>query len=180
MDDGAPSDAHSALVRSEAGRIGVAIALAVGALWLIGPNMPNGPLRDDVDALWAPATELGLVQDWGVFSPDPRSQSLDVRARLEYDDGTVAVWDVPDLDPVLGAYRQYRWNKWQERVRLDDRADLWDPTASWIADEHRRDGVRPARVVLIRRWIDHEPLGTPEPIDSDWNEFEFHVWERDS
>ncbi len=177
VDDGRPTDAHSRLLRSRAGRWFVGLVTAVGSLWIVGPNMPAGPFRDEVDAVWRPATEIGLVQDWGVFSPDPRDQSLDVRARVEFDDGTSTMWDVPDLDPFIGAYRQYRWQKWQERVRLDDNARLWDTTAAWIGDQYDGDDHRVVTVTLIRRWIDHEPLGSPEPIDSAWNEFEFHVWE---
>ena len=60
-----------------------------------------------------------------MFSPDPRNQSLDVRAVVRYDDGSTVIWDVPDLDPFLGAYRDYRWQKWQERVRLDTSESLW-------------------------------------------------------
>ena len=175
-----PIDAHSALASTRVGRVAIVLGLAVMVVWLVGPNIPAGPFRDDVDVLWAPATELGLVQDWGVFSPNPRDQSLDVRARLEFDDGSVETWDVPDFDPVFGAYRQYRWNKWQERIRLDDRQSSWAPTAEWIARQHRRDGVLPRRVVLVRRWIDHEPVGTPTPIDGDWNEYDFFTWERAS
>lgn len=178
MEEAAPTDAHSRLIASAPGRWLVAVALVVGATWIVGPNLPAGPFRDQVDAVWRPATEIGLVQDWEVFSPNPRDQSLDVRARVDFTDGTTTFWDVPDLDPVIGAYRQYRWQKWQERVRLDARSSMWDTTAAWIADRFAGGSDRDvARVTLIRRWIDHEPLGSPEPIDGDWNEFEFHVWE---
>lgn len=177
VNNGTPGDAHSRLITSRAGRWVVALVLVVGGVWIVGPNMPAGPFRDQVDALWRPATEAGLVQDWGVFSPNPRDQSLDVRARVEFDDDTSTFWDVPELDPIVGAYRQYRWQKWQERVRLDDNRWMWDTTAAWIAGQVDTGDRTVVRVTLIRRWIDHEPLGTPEPIDSDWNEFEYHVWE---
>jgi hypothetical protein len=173
-------DRHSTLASTPIGRAVVVLVVLVGTVWLVGPNIPSGPLQNDIKGLWRPATELGLAQDWGVFSPNPRSQSLDVEARILYDDGTVETWGVPEFDPVIGAYRQYRWHKWQERVRLDDRASYWQPTAEWLAARYERDGVLPMRITLVRRWIDHEPLGTPEPRDSDWNEFEFYVWERDA
>lgn len=174
-------DIHTGLLRSRLGGVLVAIVLVVGGFWVVAPNLPDSAVRERVDWSWRPADEIGLVQDWAVFSPNPRDQSIDVRARLEYDDGAIEFWDVPDLDPIVGAYRQYRWNKWQERVRLDDQSRFWDPTAEWIADRNLQAGARPARVTLIRRWIDHEPLTADgRAIDSGWNEFEFHVWERDS
>lgn len=173
-------DRHSALVSTPIGRAVVAVVMFVGAVWLVGPNIPRGALQSDLDGLWRPATKIGLLQDWGVFSPNPRSESLDVRARILYDDGTTEMWDLPEFDPVVGAYRQYRWHKWQERVRLNNREQYWLPTALWLADQYARDGVRPASVTLIRRWLDHEPVDTPAPRDSDWNEFEFYVWERDA
>lgn len=163
------------------GHVLVAALVAVTACWIVGPNLPASAVRDELAPLWEPAVKVGLVQDWAVFSPDPRDVSIDVRARLEYDDGTIDFWDVPEFDPIIGAFRQYRWHKWQERVRLDNREDHWEPTAAWIADRNRRDDERPVRVTLIRRWIDHEPLTARGPaVDVGWNEFEFYVWERDA
>ena len=169
------------MVHARFGRLGVALVVAVMSFWIVAPNMPSSAVRDELAPLWKPATEAGLVQDWAVFSPNPRSQSIDVRARLEFDDGSIDFWDVPEFDPVIGAFRQYRWHKWQERLRLDSREKYWQPTAEWIADQNLRDGVRPVRVTLIRRWIDHEPLtSSGQTVDVGWNEFEFYSWERDA
>ena len=168
---------------SRLGRLCITLGVVVAATWIVGPNLPDGPFRERVEPIWAPATEIGLVQDWGVFSPDPRDQSLDVRALIDFSDGTGTTWDVPDFDPALGALRQYRWNKWQERIRLDSSSASWDRTARWIAgrievEAGARDVVR---VTLVRRWIDHEPLGSGDgPLDSGWNEYAFHVWEPGS
>ncbi len=163
------------------GRFRVGIGVVVVSFWIVAPNMPSSAVRDRLDHLWEPAVGVGLVQDWAVFSPNPRSQSIDVRARLDYADGTIDFWDVPEFGPGIGAFRQYRWNKWQERVRLDERNEYWAPTAEWIAEQNVRDGEEPARVTLIRRWIDHEPLTADGPsVNVGWNEFEFFVWERDA
>jgi hypothetical protein len=172
-------DRHSALLTSRPGRVVVALVLVVGTWSIVAPNLPASAARDRIDGWWDPAIEFGLVQDWGVFSPNPRSQSIDVRARIEYDDGAIEFWDVPEHDPLFGAYRQYRWNKWQERIRLDSRSNLWEPTAEWLAAQNIRNGAPPTRITLIRRWIDHEPLTSDgEILDGGWNEFEFYVWER--
>ncbi len=163
------------------GRFRVGLGVIVVSFWIVAPNMPSSAVRDRLDVLWEPAVGVGLVQDWAVFSPNPRSQSIDVRARLDYADGTIDFWDVPDFGPGIGALREYRWNKWQERIRLDERNEYWAPTAEWIARQNVRDGEEPARVTLIRRWIDHEPLPADGPsVNVGWNEFEFFVWERDT
>lgn len=181
VDPDAPSDWQSRALSARFGRVRIGIVVAVTAFWIAAPNMPSSAVRDELAPLWEPAANTGLVQDWAVFSPNPRSQSVDVRARLEFDDGTIDFWDVPEFDPGFGAFRQYRWHKWQERVRLDNREVYWQPTAEWIADERVRDGLRPVRITLIRRWIDHEPLTSSGPaVDVGWNEFEFYIWERDS
>lgn len=178
--DGADVDRHTLLIADPRGRAIAALAVVVMSFWIVVPNIPGSMVRDRLDAFWTPATHIGLTQDWAVFSPNPRSQSIDVRARVEFDDGSIRFWDVPEYDLGFGAYRAYRWHKWQERVRLDDREDFWLPTAAWIAGEFARDGVLPMRVTLIRRWIDHEPLtDIGDTIDNGWNEFEFYVWERD-
>jgi len=170
-----PSDLHSRLVNSAVGRWAVGMMLVVGTVWIALPNMPASPMRDRIDAVWAPATEIGLVQDWAVFSPNPRSQSLDVRAEIKLESGEVVMWDVPEFDPIVGAFRQYRWKKWQERVRLDARTDLWGPTVDWL----RREYPNAARVTLIRRWIDHKPLnefGVSDSPSIGWNGFRFCTW----
>ena len=174
----APNDLHSRLVASRFGRMLTAGIIGIMTLSIVAPNMPASALKDQIEEWWSPVTSIGLQQDWGVFSPNPRDQSLDVRARIEYADGTVEFWDLPELDPIVGAYRQYRWQKWQERVREDGSHQLWEPTVRWIVDNHTSDGRVPERVVLIRRWIDHlPPTAEGKIVDGGWNQFEFYTWE---
>jgi hypothetical protein len=176
---GEATDAHTALLNSQLGRIVVFMIVTVMGVWLVGPNLPAGPARDALDAAWSPAIDAGLDQNWAVFSPNPRSQSIDVEAVLEFDDGTTLVWKVPDFDPIIGAYRSYRWRKWQERIRLDSNDRYWESAAAWIASNNVRDGREPATVRLVRRWRDHETLTADGVSDGEINEFEFYVWTRD-
>lgn len=171
-------DAHSALLRSRAGRAVVGVLVVVMAVWTLGPNLPGGPARDEFESLWSPAIDAGFDQNWSVFSPNPREQSLDIDAIVEFPDGSTETWTVPDPDPLLG-WRNARWRKWVERVRLDVNERYWDVTAAWIADQHRRDGELPTVVRLTRRWVDHEPLTADGAVDSEPRSFEFHVWRRD-
>ena len=139
------TDAHTALLTTRWGKVVVGVLLAAMAVWIVAPNMPAGPARDSLDVVWSPAIDAGLEQNWAVFSPNPRGQSIEVIAVLEYADGSMAIWSVPDFDPVVGAYRSYRWRKWQERVRLDVNSEYWDVSAEWIAERNRRDGLEEGR-----------------------------------
>ena len=173
-------DLHTRALDSAVGRVVVGVIIAVGSYWILAPTLPASAVRDEIAGWWGPAEDIGLVQDWAVFSPNPRSDSIDVRARIEFDDGRIEFWDVPEYDPGFGAFRQYRWHKWQERIRLDNRDFYWPSTAEWLVEQYTVDGVQPARVTLIRRWIEHAPLTADGRIsDSGWNEFEFYEWERD-
>ena len=62
--------------------------------------------------------------------------SLAVEADVYRRDGTVERYTFPHGDPVIGAYREYRWRKWERRVRLDRNDHLWDRTARWVADQY--------------------------------------------
>ena len=75
---------------------------------------------------------------------------------------------------LIGAYREYRWRKWERRIRLDRNDHLWRPTAQWVADRYEDDGVV-ERVVLIRIFSD-----TPEPGSGDervWETVEFYDYD---
>ena len=172
------TDAHTALLHTCVGKVIVAVLVVVMSVWIIGPNLPASPARDTVDVVWSPAVNAGFDQNWAVFSPNPRTQSLEVVAVAEFTDGTTTEWKLPEFDPVIGAYRTYRWRKWQEQVRLDSNALYWDSSAAWIASDVARGDELPARVRLVRRWRDLEPLTADGIVDTASNEFEFYVWER--
>ena len=77
-------------------------------------------------------------------------------------------------DDFVGAYREYRWRKWERRIRLDRNDHLWRPTAQWVADRYEDQGTV-ERVVLIRIFSD-----TPEPGSGDervWETIEFYDYD---
>ncbi|MGK0275925.1 MAG: hypothetical protein ACI9N0_002312 [Ilumatobacter sp.] len=172
------TDAHTALLHSRVGRVVVGVLVVVMSVWIVGPNLPASPARDAVEVVWSPAVNAGFEQNWAVFSPNPRTQSLEVVAVAEFADGTTTEWKLPEFDPVIGAYRTYRWRKWQERVRLDSNARYWDSSAAWIAGDVARGDELPVRVRLVRRWRDLGPLTADGIVNTAPNEFEFYVWER--
>lgn len=154
----------------------VVVALA-GALVM---NLPESELRARILRTARPVfNAMGLEQTWSMFSPDPRPFALDLRARVTYADGGGAEWRVPRGgtglgDRTLGAYRSYHWQKWMEWARSDEHADLWEPTARWVARRYARAGRIPVRVVLVRRFYDIPEPGAERPP---WKEFEYFTYE---
>lgn len=172
------TDAHTALLGSTLGQTFVAIVVCVMSVWIVGPNMPASPVRDTVDIVWSPAIQAGFDQNWEVFSPNPRDQAIEVVAILEFEDGTTAHWSVPEFDPLTGSLRNYRWRKWQERVRLDRNERYWESSAAWIADHHGLNDREASTVRLVRRWTVLAPLTGDGVLNNSRNEFEFYVWTR--
>lgn len=172
------TDAHTALLHTRSGKVVVAVLVVVMSVWIVGPNLPSSPVRDTVDVVWSPAVNAGFDQNWSVFSPNPRTQSLEVVAVAEFADGTTTEWKLPEFGSVIGAYRTSRWRKWQERVRLDSNERYWESSAAWIASDVARGDELPVRVRLQRRWRDLEPLTADGIVDTELNEYEFFVWDR--
>jgi hypothetical protein len=91
----------------------------------------------------------GLDQRWNLFAPDPPRRTLEVVARIEYTDGSLALWRSPRND---------RWRKWLSTIPSGRSRRLWQPTAAWIAAHHDDGGRQTRRVELILRRRD-----LPEP-----------------
>lgn len=140
--------------------ISMLVALVLGAI--IASNLPESDLRGKTEFRVRPfVNAAGLDQSWAVFAPDPPRQELELEARIVYDDGTERTWRVPTGDPVLGAYRDYRWLKWAEWMTSASGFNivLWKPAAAWIARQEQRAGRRPVSVSLVRQVFDL-PIGT--------------------
>ncbi len=154
---------------SIAGRVVASAVLAFVVLALIIWNLPSSELRNELRPGVRPVVyALALDQSWSVFAPNPTTTSIAVEADVTFADGRVERFVFPDGDPFIGAYREYRWRKWERRVRLDDRSELWRPTAEWVARQYDEPV---ARVVLVRHFSE-----TPEPgsgIDRQWSSVEF-------
>jgi hypothetical protein len=161
-------DKFKTFERSVAGQVVISIGLllAVGAI-VVG-NLPDSGLKAALDVAAQPIRNAtGLQQDWGVFS-EPRSVSAYVDGRVDFADGTSAIYAIPD-SPGLGALMDYRWQKYEEMIRPDDGKWLWTAYADYLANQARAQGHDPVRVTLIRRWADTRPPG-PGPQRSPWQQ----------
>lgn len=152
----------------------ISLVIVVVLLAEIGTHLPGSSAVSELVS--QEASHLirltGTEQQWGVFAPDPRQTSLRIEGRVTFEDGSTAVWELPD-GPRIGAnLRFYRWRKWLERVRSDDFEELWDPTARWIASLHD-DGPSPvAKVTLVRFFRPNRIVGPQPPYE----EFTYHTY----
>jgi hypothetical protein len=166
--------ATQASVESSAlGRAVISVGVTVTVLAVLVLNMPDSQLRSHLMAVVGPYIRVtGLDQDWAVFAP-PRPISVFVEARIDDADGTTETVTLPRRSGI-GAYTDYRWGKFQERVRLDVNHRLWASYARLVADRARAEGRTPVRVSLVRRWAETLPPG-PGPERGPWQEFTFYV-----
>ncbi|MGQ0480216.1 MAG: hypothetical protein ACT4O0_04180 [Pseudonocardia sp.] len=147
------------LENSVAGRALITVLLLVTLAAMAVPNLPESRTRSALMPVAKPyLNATGLNQSWGVFSPNPRNLSIYVDGQVESADGTITTWTTPH-SVWLGAYRDYRWHKFSEYLRLDEHDELWQPFAAYLGDHVRAQGHDPVRTTLTRRWSMSLPPG---------------------
>jgi hypothetical protein len=163
------------LESSVAGRWAISVFLIATLASLIVWNMPASEIQRKALKVVRPyVTALSLEQNWGVFAPDPRRQTLDFFARVRYADGSEEEVRMPTGGDFVGAYWDYHWWKWVESVTNDQRDGLWKPAAVWFARRATTDSRKPVRVTLVRRWYELFPPG-PGPSRGPWQEAEYYT-----
>lgn len=157
------------------GRRVLSLFLTITLISILIWNLPSSALKSTLQPIVTPyLVTAGLTQSWQLFAPDPRQTSLEIYARIEYDDGTEARWELPGGD-VIGSYRSYRWRKWARELRLDRNSEMWEPAARYLAGLHATGGKTPTSVTLVRRWAPVPALGSGDVAE--WQEDEFYVYE---
>jgi hypothetical protein len=133
------------------GRLVLSVVIVLLLVFVTVFNMPPSRLRDIVSFVGDPAMRAtGLDQDWRIFAPDPRGRVIRLEARVKFADGRTATWRVPRGSALVGAYWDYRWQKWTEHMLLDSGVEsLWHGTTDYIAREYDRPGDVPVEVELI-------------------------------
>ena len=134
-------------------------------------NLPASELRRTGMKVFDPYLDVsGLHQNWNLFAPDPRRTTLQLAARITFDDGSTTVWHPPTGDPFTGVYRTFRWRKWAGNVMASGNAGLLEPAADWIALMHTKDGKIPIAVVLVKRSYVAPAIGSGKPSKQPWKE----------
>jgi hypothetical protein len=144
-------------------------ALVVTVVVMVLGNVPDiglwGKLRSATQPI---RSATGLNQNWQVYSP-PRNISAYVDAKVTYADGTSSVYSIPGRRG-LGAFVDYRWQKYEEAIRQDTGEWLWPDYADYVAGLARAEGKDPVQVMLVRRWAETLPPG-PGPERLPWHEY---------
>jgi hypothetical protein len=146
---------------SARGQALLSVLLVVVIAGIVVVNLPDSKLTSTASDVADPMVNaLGLNQNWNVFAPEPRKESIGLRARVTFADGGHTTWRPYVGGDLIGHYRDYRWGKYMENVRLDSNRALWPGLAAWVARTAEEDeGRTVARVVLIRRWREVRPPG---------------------
>jgi hypothetical protein len=163
------------LESSVAGRVAISVFLIVTIASLIAWNLPPSEIqRKSLKFVRPYITVLSLEQNWGVFAPDPRRQTLDFFARVRYADGSEEEMRMPTGGSLVGAYWDYHWWKWVESVTNDSHDQLWKPAAVWFSRRATANGRQPVKVMLVRRWYDLNPPG-PGASHGEWHEATYYT-----
>jgi hypothetical protein len=168
--------------RTTLGRVLISAFLIVTLVTILTANLPASRLQDlllraDHPYLYG----VALDQNWGVFSPDPRRETIDISARVTFADGSHVTWHVPRRNAVIGEYSDYRWLKWPEYVVQPAYETLWRPAALYVARKYATSTHRPIRVELMNRWYELQPPGRAktQPLISHRTFYTTQVTEQD-
>jgi hypothetical protein len=162
---------------SAPGRVLLSVALVLVLASIVVVNLPESKLRSTASEVANPVVNgLGLTQNWNVFAPEPRRQSIGLEARVTFVGGGHYTWRPYVGRALVGHYRDYRWGKYMENVRQDQNRELWPGLAAWVARRASEDrGRKVARVALIRRWRDVQPPGA-RTSQGPQNLYLFYTW----
>ena len=138
--------------RSRVGRVLISLFVLATLVTVLTANLPASRLQSVLLRADHPYLNAAdLEQNWGVFAPDPRTQTVEVMARVQFADGSQETWQIPARDPVVGEYIDYRWRKWEEWVVSPSYAFLYRPGAIYAARRLATPERQPVRVGLIDR-----------------------------
>jgi hypothetical protein len=159
--------------RSVGAQIVIALLIVAALLAQLVTHLPGtSALEDEIGGSANRLVRLAAMEaQWGVFAPNPRSTSLKIEGRVEFEDGSTATWHLPDGARIGANLRYYRWRKWLERVRSDDFRNLWEPTCQWIASLYDEFDSPVQSVRLVRLFHENELIGEQPPYE----EFSYHT-----
>lgn len=160
---------------SRFGRAVISVFVVVTVASLVVWNLPDSELRRRALPPVEPYVNLtGLDQNWGVFAPDPRRETIAVFARAKYRSGREETLQFPSGDPVIGAYWDYRWRKFYEAASSPAHEGLWHAAAAWFARTAAEKGGTVSSVTLVRRASTLLPPG-PAPEHAEPREEEYYT-----
>lgn len=171
---GATRSLQVRIEESPVGRTFISAVVLVTMAAILVVCMPASTIRSTL-ATWAQPylSAVGLGEDWGVFAPSPRTTVIYGTARIRYSDGSSSEWSFPARTGVM-AYSDYRWQKFEEHVRLDEYHGLWQPFAQYLASHENIPGHTSVQVDLTRRWAAIRAPGV-SPALGPWMRYVYFV-----
>jgi hypothetical protein len=159
--------------RNVTAQVLIALLIVAALLGQAATHLPgSSAIENKVGPSASYAVRLAAVEaQWGVFAPNPRNTSIKLEGRVTFEDGSVALWQLPEGARVGGNLRYYRWRKWLERARSDDFRSLWEPTCQWIASLYEEYDSPVETVRLVRLFRDNKVQGEQPPYE----EFVYHT-----
>jgi hypothetical protein len=147
------------LESSDIGRALISAFILVTLAGVLITNLSDSKLKRDLDRRSGSyLASVGLDQGWGMFAPDTRPYAVHMYARVRFDDGQTRNWDPPRNGDLVGAYRDYHWQKWMEIVVHSSR--LWRQAALYAAKHTDGEGAQPVDVTLVHRVRANFPPGS--------------------
>jgi hypothetical protein len=131
---------------------------------LVG-NLPVRPVREVLQV-------LTLDESWNVFAPEPVRAQIELRATIDFTDGTQQIWHPPRATPLF-ALLTYHWDAWAGAAALGHPVAV-QSIARWVAGSVGEEPA-PVKVTLTRRWTDLEPPGSDRVLR--WHESDLYVYD---
>ncbi len=140
----------------------ISVFVVVTLLTVLTANLPASRLQSLLMRADHPYLNgLYFSQNWGVFAPDPRQQTVHLLAHVTFSDGSHETWQIPARNAAVGEYIDYRWRKWEEWIVSPAYAFLYRPGAIYAARRLATPERRPVQVALIDRSHPITPPGQP-------------------
>jgi hypothetical protein len=122
----------------------------------------------------------GLWHNWSMFAPSPYTLNFDMRAHVEFKDGSAKDWNWPRMEKLSFWKRipKERFRKWRELMFNDAFAASWIHNARFVARQMNTDRNNPPiKVTLTRFW---SPIAPPnmkqdfQPMPKQFNATQSH------
>ena len=102
----------------------------------------------------------GFWHNWSMFAPSPYTLNFDMRAHVEFKDGSARDWVWPRMEqlPFWQRMPKERFRKWRELMFNDNFAGSWVHNARFIARQMKAGEMNPpVKVTLTRFWSSVAP-----------------------
>jgi hypothetical protein len=141
---------------------------------VIAPIKPRSEQNPVEKFFYGYALWTRLLQEWSLFTPNPRKSIVYYKYEIEFKDGRKNFWvrPYPENWAFFQRHLAYNWQKFDLAGHNLDRPDLYEDVADFISRKFSNDQNPPKTVRLYR---EEAPLPPPKPSGDAWpTEREIH------